>query len=107
QPAQHVSRHFTVERALELGHFAFEGLGERYALVHRAFRGGAYDGLFQWFEPDTLVRLDRHDRHTQPFAEAAAVDLDAMPPGHVHHVERDDHRHAELQRLRGEIQIAL
>ncbi len=79
--------------------FALERFGERRPLGRNMFLDGAGDGRAQRIEPLGLVGLNRHDRHAELTAEAIRVDADALALGHVHHVQGDDHRQTEFERL--------
>ena len=58
--------------------------------------------------PDAPVRLDRHDRRRRVVRdELRAVDLDALRRGRVDHVQRDDDRHAEIEQLTREVEVAV
>ncbi len=46
-------------------------------------------------------------RHAEQCAEQLSVDRAAHRFGHVHHVQRDDDRHAKLDELRGQVEVAL
>ena len=54
-----------------------------------------------------LVGLDGHHRHAELLRQPVDVDRDALPLGDVDHVQRDDDRHAQLQDLRRQVEIAL
>ena len=52
-------------------------------------------------------RHRRHHRHAQVLLQRLDVDVQALVPRLVHHVERDDHGPAELGQFQREFQVAL
>ena len=54
-----------------------------------------------------LRRRDRHDGDAQRIAHLLHVDRAAVGAHLVHHVQRQHHRHAQLEQLQREIEVAL
>ena len=57
--------------------------------------------------PPLLDRDGFHDRHAEFLLEPRAVDPEPAAARKVAHVERDDHRHAEVAQLEGQSQVEL
>ena len=64
------------------------------------------DGIPEEVHALALVRLKRHHRDAEVSGQPVDIDPDPLAPGHVHHVESDDHRDAQFQDLRHQIEIA-
>ncbi len=64
------------------------------------------DRFAQCIQPLFLVRLDGHDRNAELPAQTLHINADALRRGHIDHVQRHDDRHAQLESLRRQIQIA-
>ena len=74
--------------------------------LRSAFDGGdrAFDQLVHAF---VLRRADRHDGDAEFFGEFFDLDGAAVLPHLVHHVESEDGRQSDLQKLEGQIEIPL
>jgi hypothetical protein len=95
----------------QLRRLAAERLGQfhekprRHLAARRLQQRG--HGLAQFPHALVLARHERHDRHAQRLAQRSSVNLVAVLAGDVHHVEREDRGIAQLDDLRGEIEVAL
>ena len=54
-----------------------------------------------------FCRRDGHDRHAKHRLHGVDVDRALIAQQLVHHIEREHHRHVHLQKLHGEVEIAL
>ena len=66
-----------------------------------------YRGLHKLIHAAALERRGGNDRATEFAGKLVDVDLVAVLLDEVHHVEGDDHRQAQFENLRGQIQVAL
>ena len=66
-----------------------------------------YRGLHKLIHAAALERRGGNDRATELAGKLVDVDLVAVLLDEVHHVEGDDHRQAQFENLRGQIQVAL
>ena len=68
-------------------------------------RGG--DGLAQLIESLAAAGDDGHHRHAHQSAQFLVVDAQAVLLGDIDHVQGNDHGHAQFQRLRGQVEVAV
>ena len=91
---------------LDMGQGVIDRAGEA-VLRHHLAAGHADAGLDRLIDAVALERGDFHDGAAELTAQLLGVDLIAVLPDEVHHVERDDHGDAELGQLGGQIEVAL
>ena len=68
--------------------------------------GQRRDRAEQAFDAFAADRNDRYHRAAGLFGQCLDVDINTAAARHVHHIERDHHRHAHLQHLHAEVEIA-
>ena len=78
-----------------------------YQPVRRRLVLVVYRRVHQHVQAAALARRHRHHRDAQHLREAVQVYLHAALFHDVHHVQRHDHRLAQLQQLQGEVEAAL
>ena len=58
------------------------------------------DGMKKDVKPRALLGGDRDHRNAQHLRETVQIDLHAAFFHHIHHVQRQDHRLSQLQKLK-------
>ena len=92
---------------LDVGDGVLHGAGEGVHGHGLGGLGGLHGGLGGLHDALALQGGDLHDLAAQLAAQLVHVDLVAVLADHVHHVDGDDHRDAQLGQLGGQVQVTL
>ncbi len=106
-PALLLLGHIVDGGLLDVGDGVLHGAGEGVGGDGLGGLGGFHGGLRGLHDAIALQGGDLNDLAAQLTGKLRHVDLVAALADHIHHVDGDDHRDAQLGELRGQIKVAL
>ena len=92
---------------LDVGNGMLHGAGEGVHGDGLAVLGSLHGGLGGLHDTGALQGGDLHHLAAQLTGQLLGVDLVAVLADHIHHVDGDDHRDAQLGKLGGQVEVTL